>query len=219
MPAHHWLPDTGRGPGILLLQEIFGISPYIRRRARDLTDVGYVVLAPEIYWRIGEGSLDETAEGALDQALDARGKVDWSAAVGDASSALDVLRSMPEVHGGVGVVGFCFGGGLAFNLAAIGDVDAMVAYYGSDVPRLLEMSSQIDAPALYHHGLADDYIPPGTVREIEAVVGARRGTDFRTYAGANHAFDNDGFFFYHRRASVTAWDTTLDFLAAHLGSS
>ena len=53
MPAHLWRPESGEGPGILLLQEIFGISNYIQRRAKDLADLGYVVLAPEVYWRIG----------------------------------------------------------------------------------------------------------------------------------------------------------------------
>jgi carboxymethylenebutenolidase len=216
MPAHRWLPDRGTGPGILLLQEIFGISQYIQHRARDLAGLGYVVLAPEIYWRLGEGPLDEAAEGTIDQAVAVRMKIDWPAAVEDAASALGVLRALPEVHGGVGAVGFCFGGGLAFNLVAVAQLDAVVAYYGSDVPRLLDLAPQIRAPTLYHHGLADDYIPVETVRQIESAVGSRPGAEFRTYEDANHAFDNDRFFLHHPVASAAAWQATIAFLGKHL---
>jgi carboxymethylenebutenolidase len=219
MPAHRWLPDSGRGPGVLLLQEIFGISPYIRRRAQDLADQGYVVLAPEIYWRLGEGPIDEAGDGAIDEALPIRMEVDWAAAVADSAAALEVLRALPEVMGRVAVVGFCFGGGLAFNLAAVANVDAAVAYYGSDIARLLELAPRITAPVLYHHGLADDYVPESTVREIEASVGSRPGAEFRTYEGANHAFDNDRFVLHHPGASVEAWQSTTAFLATHLAAA
>ena len=58
MPAHLWLPPTGHGPGIVLVQEIFGVSAYIERRAAQLAELGYVVLAPELYWRIGDDNAD-----------------------------------------------------------------------------------------------------------------------------------------------------------------
>ena len=56
MPAHIWMPDAGVGPGIVLLQEIFGVSDYIRARGRDLAELGFVVCAPEVYWRLGDGT-------------------------------------------------------------------------------------------------------------------------------------------------------------------
>ena len=69
MPAHLWHPASGSGPGLLLLQEIFGVSGYIRRRAADLAEAGYVVLAPELYWRLGAGPVDESAPGAIEEAM------------------------------------------------------------------------------------------------------------------------------------------------------
>src|SRR3954447_10863251 len=90
MPAHLWLPEGGTGPGILLLQEIFGVSSYIEERAADLADLGYVVLAPEIFWRLGVSRVPEGPD-AMDQAFALLQQCDWQAAVADAGVALDAL--------------------------------------------------------------------------------------------------------------------------------
>ena len=118
MPAHVWRPASGSGPGILLLQEIFGVSDYIVSRAQDLAGLGYVVLAPEIYWRIGASRV-ENGPDALEQAFGLAQQVDWDAAVSDSAVGTRGARPAPGVDGGTGIVGFCFGGALAFNVAAV----------------------------------------------------------------------------------------------------
>src|SRR5680860_812470 len=87
MPAHLWRPPSGNGPRIPLLQEIFGISDYITHRAQDLADLGYVVLAPEIYWRVGASRV-ENGPDALEPAFGLAQQVDWDAAVSDGAAAL-----------------------------------------------------------------------------------------------------------------------------------
>jgi carboxymethylenebutenolidase len=77
MPALQWLPPAGRGPGILLLQEIFGLSSYIHDRAAALADLGYVVVAPALYWRLGETTVDETRSDYLDHAIGLMNRLDW----------------------------------------------------------------------------------------------------------------------------------------------
>jgi carboxymethylenebutenolidase len=218
MPGHLWLPSSGAAsaPGILLLQEIFGVSRYIRSRAADLAEAGYVVLAPELYWRLDQQTVDESAADALEQAMGLVGKLDWEQTVADCAAALATLRERPDVEGRVGVLGFCFGGGLAFNLSAVAEPDVLVEYYGSAVPGLVELAPQITCPALHHYGLADDYIPPGEVAKIEAAVAAAPNTRFETYPGANHAFDNPDFFLHDPEASRLAWQRTQTFLAEHL---
>ena len=99
MPGHLWLPEAGTGPGILLLQEIFGVSAYIQRRAADLAAAGYVVLAPEIYWRLDRQTVDETAPDAIDQAMGLVQQVHWPDAVADAVAAFDRLGDLDEVRG------------------------------------------------------------------------------------------------------------------------
>jgi carboxymethylenebutenolidase len=215
MPAHLWLPESGSGPGILLLQEIFGVSAYIRRRGADLAAAGYVVLAPELYWRLDVPPLDERAPDAVEAAMARASSLDWATTVADAVAALGALRERPEVAGGVGVLGFCFGGGLAFNVAAVAPVDYLVSYYGSGIPGLLDLAPRVTVPSLHHFGTADDYLDTETVERVREAVTASGEVRFELYEGANHAFDNDDFVFFHPEASALAWERTLEFLGAH----
>ena len=222
MPAHLWLPEGGEGPGIVVLQEIFGVSDYIRRRAQDLTDLGYVVLAPEIYWRTGDVGPFEGATG-LEQGMAAVETLDWTQAVLDGASAVQALRANAEVNGPVGLLGFCFGGGLAFNVAAhlesdaggAEPVDGMVSYYGSALRGLVDAMT-VTTPSLHHFGLADSYIDESEVRRIEQVVTQQPDTTFCTYEGADHAFDNSDFPLHHPAASALAWERTVQWLGRHL---
>lgn len=215
MPAQLWLPSSGSGPGILLLQEIFGISRYIGMRAQNLADLGYVVLAPEIYWRLGVTRVDEGPEG-MDQAMSLVQRLDWETAVSDAVAALEVLRLHPDVAGGTGVVGFCFGGGLGFNVAAVAETDVLVSFYGSALPGLLHLAPQVTVPSLHHFGQADSYIDEVAVRRVEEAVASRPDVQFETYPGADHAFDNPDFPLHHPEASALAWQRTVDFLGVRL---
>lgn len=229
MPAHVWLPEGGTGPGVLLLQEIFGISAYVERRAQDLADEGYVVLAPEIFWRLGVSRVEEGPE-ALEQALGLLSRIDWSAAVADGVLALAALRGHESVTGPVGIVGFCFGGGLGFNVAAHSPADALVSYYGSALPELLgilpfdasdDSLSVVDAasvttPSLHHWGLADTFIDRPVVEQVAAVLDAQPHVRVETYEGGGHAFDNDDFMFFDADLATLAWQRTLAYLSERL---
>ncbi len=213
MPALRWTPGRGRGPGIVLLHEIFGVTPYIRRRAEDLAALGYVVLVPQIYWRLG---VEEVLEGpqALQEGIALVQELDWPAAVGDTVLALESMRSRPKVaaSGKVGIVGFCFGGGLGFNVAAEEYGDCLVSYYGSAIPGLIDVLPAVTVPSLHHFGLADVYIDKKTVERIRGIVTEQPACEFYTYEGADHAFDNPDFGSHHPAASAVAWGRTVDFL-------
>ena len=220
LPADLHLPAAGRGPGIVLFQEIFGVTPYVTDRARDLAGLGYAVLVPHVYWRQGDPVID--GEDALPRALAAMGRVDWSEAVTDGTAALAALRARPEVDGPVGELGFCFGGGLAFAVAARAAAagsapDFLVSYYGSALPDLLDLAPEVRSPSLHHFGLADDYLRPEVVRRIEdAVTGGGADATVLTYPGAGHAFDNPMPAFHYPEASALAWRRTEEFLQTHL---
>ncbi|CAA9320888.1 MAG: Dienelactone hydrolase family protein [uncultured Nocardioidaceae bacterium] len=213
MPAYLWLPEGGTGPGLLLLQEIFGVSGYIQRRGADLAAAGYVVLAPELYWRLDTMRVDESAPSAIEDAMSLAGRLDWGDAVKDAVAALEHLQGRDEVRGGAGVIGFCLGGGLAFNVAAQESPDVLVSYYGSSIPGLLDLAPSVEMPSLHHFGLADTYIDQETVERIRAAVTADgRPAEFEVYPGADHAFDNNDLPLHHPEASALAWQRTLAFL-------
>ena len=212
MPADLHLSAGGRGPGIVLLQEIFGVTDYIDARARDLAALGYVVLVPHVYWRQGDPVL--SGDDALPRAMAAMGKLDWDTAVADGAAAVAALRQRAEVAGSTGVFGFCFGGGLAFAVAAAADPDFLVSYYGSALPNLLEAAAQVRAPSLHHFGLEDAYIPAETVERIErALTTGPAAATVLTYAGAGHAFDNPLPAFHHAEAARHAWDNTVTWLS------
>jgi carboxymethylenebutenolidase len=226
MPGHVWRPGQGSGPGLLLVQEIFGVSAYIERRAADLAELGYVVLAPEFFWRLGVARV-ESGPAAMEEGSSLLQRLDWVSAVADGVRAVEHLRGRDDVEGGVGMVGFCLGGGLAFNIAAETATDALVSYYGSGLPELLGLSASppgvpvlgtaaVQAPSLHHFGLADSFIERPMVERIEAALSAVPGVTFLTYEGADHAFDNPDFHLYDETTARLAWQRTTAWLAEHL---
>jgi len=210
MPVHEWGSQDSDAPGLLLLQEIFGVSDYIKQRAADLAALGYYVIAPEIYWRLDDTSLDESDPEVMQCAMSIVQRLDWDLAVSDAVAALEYLRGRDAA---TGVIGFCFGGGLGFNVAAASAPDVLVSYYGSALPRLLKLAPNVDAPSLHHFGDADTFL------HADDVIPSLRGAEIHRYPGAGHAFDNPMPAFHHADASELAWRRTVDFLARHLPTS
>jgi carboxymethylenebutenolidase len=220
--AYCGVPTSGAGPGILLFQEIFGINDNMRGLADRLAGEGYVVLVPDMFWRI-EPRFERKDESGMDDAFAMVQRYDFDTAPADINATHAHLLDMPECTGRVGAVGFCFGGALAFAAAATSRVDgkgidAAVCYYGSAINGMLAMVGAIDCPVMYHYGDADAYIPPKSIDEVQQAVVACPGVEFHRYAApAGHAFSNwDAPSMYHQPAADEAWDRTLGFLAEHL---
>ncbi|GAA3122943.1 carboxymethylenebutenolidase [Kribbella aluminosa] len=208
IPFHEWGSASSAAPGILLLQEIFGVSDYIKERAADLHALGYYVIAPEIYWRLDDTELDESAPDLMPRAMGIVQRLDWDQALADSVAALEYLQARGRR---TAVVGFCFGGGLGYNVAAVASPDVLVSYYGSALPRLLELRTE--AASLHHFGNADAFL------DVDAIVPALTSTntvEVYRYDGAGHAFDNPLPMFHNADASALAWRRTEDFLARHL---
>src|ERR1700722_19058338 len=123
-------PASGSGPGILLLQEIFGVNKSMREVADYYAEEGYVVLAPDLFWRMEPGVELGYTEADFNKAFGYYQRFDANQSTKDADDALKVLRARPECKGKVGALGFCLGGKLAYLVAARTDVDCAVSYYG-----------------------------------------------------------------------------------------
>lgn len=234
LPGLLWLPpgpgSTDRPvPGLVVLQEIFGLTDYIEQRCAQLAELGYAVLAPQLFARLdppvvglpdGEDFETWLGEGvALTQALP------WGRAESDAIAALDALRSHDAVDAErVGIMGFCYGGGLAFSATATASEQGtapavLVSYYGSALPTLLERAGSVSVPSLHVFGTDDAFIPMEQVEQIREAVtdsGARQQVRFELHEGAGHAFDNPHPALHHAEAAQQAWTQTRQFLGEEL---
>jgi carboxymethylenebutenolidase len=215
-----WLPPAGRGPGMLVLQEIFGVGPYIRSVAEQLSGLGYVVAAPDLLWRLQRNWEAEHDENGLQQSLGLASRFDTEKGVADTAAALGHLADLPEVCAGVGVIGFCFGGSLAYLLAARANPAAVVSFYGSAVPSRIDVLEEITCPLQFHFGGKGPIIPRDQVQKVEQAVEGRANVEIHVQENAGHAFHNHmAPMFYHPDAAGRAWQLTEWFLARHLPTS
>jgi len=212
-----WLPEAGHGPGILLIQEIFGVSDYIVAVAQDLAALGYVVAAPDLFWRVKPGHRAAHDEQGMAASFEVASQYDPGRGVDDAVAALERLAALPEVDGGLGIVGICLGGSVGYFLAVRSQVDALVSFYGSEVPGHTELLAQIGAPAQFHFGGNDPYIARDQVALVEQAAAAVPTAEVHVEEEAGHAFHNrKAPMFYQPEAAARAWRRTEDFLARHL---
>jgi len=214
------VPEAGSGPGLLLFQEIFGINDNMRGVAGRLAGHGYVVLVPDMFWRL-EPRFERNDEAGMADAFAMVQQFDVATALDDIQATHAHLLSMGECTGKVGAVGFCLGGGLAFAAATTSRVDgrgpdAAVCYYGSAINDLLGHVDALECPCQFHYGGNDAFIPTEKIMEVERAVGARPGVEFHLY-DAGHAFSNwDAPSMYDEAAADAAWAKTLTFLDSHL---
>jgi carboxymethylenebutenolidase len=215
-PGYLALPPTGKGQAIIIIQEIFGVNEHIRSVAEQYASDGYVVLAPDIFWRskphIELGySADDMAKG-----IGFMEQVDMAKALGDIAATAKTLRAMPEVTGKLAAVGYCFGGRLAYLSAANGIVDAAVPYYGGGIQNYLDQAGKIKTPILFHYAENDGNIPMSAVANVKKSFAGRDNATFFVYPGADHGFNCWARGTYQQKAAALAHGRTLQFLAENL---
>lgn len=214
--AYLALPPAGRGPGLLLYQEIFGVNHHIRTVAEQYALDGFVVLAPDVFWQqqrrleIGYTPDDIQRGRALAMAADK------AALQRDLADAAKALRARPEVQGrGIGAFGYCLGGRLAFVAAATAGVDAAVAYYGGGIQDMLDLAPQITCPMQFHYGALDANIPSSAVDKVRAAMQGKPAEVF-VYDAADHGFNCWARGSYQAAGAALAHGRTLQFFAARL---
>ena len=233
MTAFLALPPGGRGPGLLLMQEIFGVNKHIREVAQQYALAGFVVLAPDVFWRqaarveLGYEGTDRERGMQLATALvPAELQTDLMA-------ALAALRARPELSASadtgtgtdtstethspakIGVIGYCLGGRLAYNAAALGGVDAAVAYYGGGIAGQLALAGQVRCPVQFHFAGTDNHIPPEAVSAVREAFAGKVAEIFE-YPGSAHGFNCWSRASYHAPSSALALGRSLTFLAQQL---
>ncbi len=218
MDLHIWAPDAAPRAAVLLIQEIFGVGPYIRAVAERLAEAGYLVGAPDVFWRFAPNWQSDHSQTGLTASITMVQQLDFPTAVADCVAALDHLAMQPGIAAPAAVLGYCLGGTLAWAVAAHAQPSCCVSYYGSGVPGMLDMIEQVHCPTLFHFGNADAFIPNEGVEAINAAI-AGRDHFVLNVENAGHAFDNhESEMFYNEGSAKAAWAKTMAFLQAHLPS-
>jgi carboxymethylenebutenolidase len=215
--AYLSIPPAGSGPGLLVLQEIFGVNAHIR----DVTDrwaaEGYVALAPDIFWRVEPNvQLDYTPDG-MQKGRALRQKLDLDLTLKDIAAALDALKRRPECTGKAAAVGYCFGGLLAYLTAARTDVAAAICYYGGGIDARIDEARRIKCPIMFHYGEKDAAIPAAAREAARKALAAHDHAEFYVYAEAQHGFNCDRRASFHPFASDLARSRSIGLLRQTIG--
>ena len=215
--AYLALPPSGKGPGLVIAQEIFGVNDRMRALADQFAAEGYVVLVPGLFWRIEPGiQLGYTPED-WQKAFGYFNAFDVSKGLQDMQSTISALRAMPESTGEVGVVGFCLGGKVAYLSASRTDADIAVAYYGVGIEGLLDDADLAQCDVVLHIAGKDQYCPPEAQQQIVRTLAHRDGFEVYVYEGADHAFARPQGDHYDEEAASLAKRRTLAALARTIG--
>ncbi|MHB0952161.1 MAG: dienelactone hydrolase family protein [Allorhizobium sp.] len=201
---------AGPLPGVIVIHENRGLNPHIRDVARRVALEGFIALAPDFLSPLGGTPEDE------DKARDLFSTLDMTAAVNNAEASRVYLAGYDQANGQVGVVGFCWGGGLVNRLAVASPaLGAAVAYYGAQPPA--DQVSSIEAPLLLHYAGLDERINAGIEAYKAALEAAGKTFEIHIYEGVNHAFNNDtSEARYDKNAADLAWSRTIAFLKKNL---
>jgi carboxymethylenebutenolidase len=218
LDAHLAIPDTGAGAGIVLLHEGLGLTDYTRAVAARITELGYVAIAPELFWRMERNVDLPHDESGMARALELIVGFDADTGVRDAESAMAYLEARPEVDGPVGVMGFCFGGGLTYGVACELDPACAVAYYGVGVELLAERIDEVTCAALLHFGTDDAFITPDALARLQDAARTKPNIEIDVHEGEGHAFDNPYSPTHAPGVAARAWERTAGFLAANLAA-
>jgi carboxymethylenebutenolidase len=232
--AYLTLPAGGRGPGIVVLQEIFGVNQSMRDVCDWYAARGFAAICPDLFWRMEPGV--ELTEKDSDRARGLLAKLDRDKAVDDAAAALDFLRVQPSCNGRAGAVGFCLGGALAYFLAVRYKPDAAVGYYGVGIEKGLAEAGKLACPLMLHFGGVDKYSPPEVISEIRHALGdgsrmrsplesglagksagpTKDGPTIHVYPNSNHGFARRTGPHYDPAAAELANLRTLEFFVETL---
>ena len=214
--AYLALPAGGFGPGIVVLQEIFGVNQFLRGIADWYAARGFVAICPDLFWRQERGvQLTDQSDAEWQKAFELYQGLDVSKAVDDAAAAMEFLRQHPACSSRVGAVGFCLGGNLAWLLSVRYKLDCAVGYYGVGIEQTLGEVNGLANPLMLHIAARDEHCPPAAQKQIHDALDSNPLVTIYDYPNSEHAFGRPGKH-YDAAAAELAHLRSLEFFVRHL---
>ena len=211
-------PTRTPAPGLVVIQEIFGVNQVMRDLCDGFAAQGYLAVCPDLFWRQQPGiQLTDKTQEDWNRASALMNGMDQDRAVEDLKATLGWLRGNPDCAGKAGSVGYCLGGRLAFMMAARSDADANVSYYGVGLDTLTGEVPNIAKPLLMHIAEQDKFVPPAARQAVLNAVQGNPNITAHVYPGVNHAFARVGGEHYDVKAADLANGRTAAFFKQHLG--
>ncbi len=208
---------AGPAPGMVVIQEIFGINDTVRAICDDYAARGFIAIAPDLFWRQQPGiQLDSTTKEGWDKAMTLFQGFSETKGVEDLIATLAWLRAHQRCNGKVGTVGFCLGGKLAFLMATRSDIDASVGYYGVGIEGSVGEAGAITKPLMLHVADQDSFSSPKAQKEILAALGSNTHVTIHVYPGVDHAFARKGGDNYEAEAAQSADRRSAEFFESNL---
>ncbi|WP_233858323.1 dienelactone hydrolase family protein [Paraburkholderia sp. HD33-4] len=207
--AYLTTPASGKGPGIVLCQEIFGVNATMRDVADYYAEEGYTVLVPDLFWRVEPGIELGYTEAGFARAFDLYQQYDENTGVEDIRATLDVLRTLPECQGEIGVLGFCLGGKLAWLAACRLPVACAVSYYGVGIEQALDEAANIKGRLVLNIAALDRFCPPEAQQQIAAALGHMENVEVYVYPGVDHAFARKGGDHFDKASAMMAHERAV----------
>ncbi|MBR85921.1 MAG: carboxymethylenebutenolidase [Rhodospirillaceae bacterium] len=211
------VPDCGTGPGLIIGQEIFGVNKTMRQIADYFAEEGYVVLVPDMFWRLTERVELAYNEEDFKTAFGYFGKFDLDLAIEDISISMDKLKSLDECTGSVGYMGFCLGGKLAYLTASKLEPEVAISFYGVGIPDMLDQANNVTCPMIFHCPELDEWMPPEGVKALRNAFESRDDIEIYDYPGADHGFFNHDRDVFHKPSVSMAHSRTIGVLRKVLG--
>ena len=211
-------PKTLPAPGVVVLQELFGVNADIRKHCDELAEQGYLAVAPDLYWRQEPGvDLNVTSQADWDHGLRLYQAYDRDAGVADIKDTIDAVRSLLECNGKVALLGYCLGALMVFMTAVRKDgIDAAVWYHGADTDKYLGEVDGLHAPILMHLAEEDEFISRAAQAAIRAALAKKPNATVYSYLGQCHAFSRHNGKHYNAAAAHLANARTSEFLSRQL---
>lgn len=210
-------PDTAPTGVVVLIQEIFGVNDAMRATADEVAEMGFIAIAPDLFWRQEPGvDITDKSDAEWQKAFALMNGFDQQKGVEDLNATIATARGLTGANGKVATMGFCLGGRLAMMMAIHGDADVNISYYGVGLDGLLDQLGPLKAPLVLHIADADEFFPAeGRAKLVQAVSGNPKIATY-VYPRADHAFARVGGIHYDARSAVIANGRSAEALVSAL---